>query len=152
MCIKRSIVESSSRNLHPSHFAKNCDFWSSTVKPFFEIDTSHTCRSPNSAVNIAKITYFGNLYDIVCWHIFYFPLPFFLLLSPFFRRVYACQRTDYYQSQSVKLNVVFRCVLMYLFCLLYADHTVAKRGANNTDATLLKLPIHKVTWDVAYGL
>ena len=27
--------------------------------------------------------------------------------------------------------------------------SLAKRGANNTDATLLKLPIPKVTWDVA---
>ena len=26
--------------------------------------------------------------------------------------------------------------------------SLAKRGANNTDATLLKLPIPKVTWDV----
>ena len=27
--------------------------------------------------------------------------------------------------------------------------TLAKRGANNTDATLVKLPITKITWDVA---
>ena len=30
-----------------------------------------------------------------------------------------------------------------------ANCQLAKRGANNTDAALLKLPIPKVTWDVA---
>ena len=29
------------------------------------------------------------------------------------------------------------------------EGTLAKKGANNIDATLLKLPIPKVTWDVA---
>ena len=29
--------------------------------------------------------------------------------------------------------------------------SLAKRGANNTIATLLKMPILKVTWDVAIG-